>query len=113
MVTGTNPYTYENKSIGILGWFYFANSQSAILSMLVPVAIAYVLDRRPGQLWPLLAVTLAGLGVLYFLATRLAYMSMVAAGLGLAVSLVILGKTRGLDGKKAAAVLLGLKKLIL
>lgn len=106
VVTGTNPYTYENKSIGILGWFYFANSQSAILSMLVPVAIAYVLDRRPGQLWPLLAVTLAGLGVLYFLATRLAYMSMVAAGLGLAVSLVILGKTRGLDGKKAAAVLL-------
>ena len=33
VLTGTNPYTYPNKSLGILGWFYFANSQSAILSI--------------------------------------------------------------------------------
>ncbi len=25
VLTGTNPYTYPNKSLGILGWFYFAN----------------------------------------------------------------------------------------
>ena len=106
VITGTNPYTYENKSIGILGWFYFANSQSAILGMLVPVALAYTVEKRPGKLWPMLFVTLTGLGVLYFFATRLAYMSMVAAGFGLAVCLVILWKTSGLSVKKPVAILL-------
>lgn len=106
VVTGTNPYTYENKSIGILGWFYFANSQSAILSMLVPVALAYVAEKYPGRVLPMTAAAMVGLGVLYFLATRLAYMAMVAAGLGLAVCLVLLWKVKGLSVKRPVAVLL-------
>ena len=106
VVTGTNPYTYENKSIGILGWFYFANSQSAILGMLVPVALAWVIEIDSKRLWPTLVVSVVGLGVLYFFATRLAYMSMVAAGFGLAISLLVLWKTEKLDVKKPVAVLL-------
>ena len=47
-LTGTNPYTYPDKRIGLCGWFYFANSQSAILSMLVPLALCPAL--RSGQI---------------------------------------------------------------
>jgi len=106
VLTGTNPYTYENKSLGILGWFYFANSQSAILSMLVPVALAYTAEKRPGKILPMLLVTMIGLGVLYFFATRLAYVAMVAAGFGLAVCLMLLWKVKGLSVKQPVAVLL-------
>ena len=30
-VTGTDPHTYANKAIGVLGWFSTTNAQSAIL----------------------------------------------------------------------------------
>jgi len=106
VITGTNPYTYENKSIGILGWFYFANSQSAILSMLVPVALAYTVEKNSDRLIPVLAISAVGLGVLYFFATRLAYMAMVAAGFGVIVSLVLIKKGKLASVKKPVAVLL-------
>ena len=53
-LTGTDPYTYPNKQIGLRGWFYFANSQSAILSMLVPLALCPAL--RSGKVWRWLPV---------------------------------------------------------
>ena len=41
-----NPYTYrDQKTVGVCGWFYFANSQSAILTMLVPVSLCFVLEK--------------------------------------------------------------------
>ena len=68
--TGTDPHTYPNKSLGILGWFYFANSQSAILCMLTPIAMIYVLRRFSGPV-PFLIVSLLFMGMLFLFATRL------------------------------------------
>lgn len=107
VVTGTNPYSYPNKEVGILGWFYFANSQSAILSTIVPVAICWAVEKKEGKPLPVLLVCLVSMGTLYFLATRLAYAALVGTGVALAVSLVILGKTQGVKRRAAAMVILG------
>lgn len=106
VVTHTNPYSYPNKEVGILGWFYFANSQSAILSTIVPVAIAWAVERHEGKWLPVLAVTAVGMGTLYFLATRLAYAALVGTGLVLAAALVILSKTQGVKHTAALIVVL-------
>ena len=77
VISDTNPYTYrDQKTVGICGWFYFANSQSAILTMLVPVAICYTIEKTKKTL-PILLTAVTGLGVLYFFATRLAFAAMV------------------------------------
>lgn len=106
VVTGTNPYTYPNKALGILGWFYFANAQSAILSMLVPVAIVFVLEKKHFAPLPTLAIGLAGFGVLYFFATRLSYASLLGTGAALTLSLLILRKTKGYPACRAIFILL-------
>lgn len=106
VVTGTNPYSYPNKEVGILGWFYFANSQSAILSTMVPVAMAWVLEQKGDKPLPVLAVTLCGFGTLYFLATRLAYAALIGTGLGIVITLVILARTSGLKCRVACLIVL-------
>lgn len=83
-LTGTDPHTYANKSIGVLGWFYFPNSQSAILVMLVPVSIAYCYRRRT-KFWSFALVSLLGLSLLFLLGTRLAYFGLIVTGLVLSV----------------------------
>lgn len=79
-LSGTNPYTYPNKQIGLLGWFYFANSQSAILSMLFPFVLCYALCKD--KLWIAAVICIIGFGELYLFATRLAYLAIfvIAAG---------------------------------
>ncbi len=86
--TGTDPHTYANKSIGTLGWFYFANSQSAILSMLVPLTIANAARRGP-KFWFFGIVSLCGLSMLFALGTRLAYFSLIVTGLVLGIVLLL------------------------
>lgn len=106
VLTDTNPYTYrDQKSVGICGWFYFANSQSAILTMLVPVALCYVLEKKE-KLWKFAAVCVVGFGVLYFFATRLAYIAMIGTGAAIVLSLVIMRKRVQMDIKRPVAVLL-------
>lgn len=104
-VTGTNPYTYPNKEVGILGWFYFANAQSAILSMIVPVALAWVMEKKkyhPG--WTALAC-LGAFGVLYFFATRLSYAALLGTAGAFAVSLMLIKWLHKAPSGKAAAVM--------
>ena len=86
--TGTDPHTYPNKSIGILGWFYFANSQSAILCMLTPVSMIYVLRRFSSPV-PFLIVSLVWMGMLFLFATRLSTLSCILIGLVLGVCLLL------------------------
>lgn len=90
VLTATNPYTYPNKELGILGWFYFANAQSAILSMLVPVAVAFLLERSGYRPLRCFLLSLLAFLVLYFFATRLAYAALLGTALALAVSLALL-----------------------
>lgn len=113
VVTGTDPHTYAAKGLGVLGWFYTPSAQSAILTMLVPVVVAFVVERkgyRPG--WTL-GASLVSLGVLYCFGTRLAYAALLGTGLGLALSLLILKGTRRLPTLCAAAALLACTALAL
>ena len=71
--TGTNPYTYPNKSIGLLGWFYFANSQSAILSMLIPIVLCAAM--KTGRFWKTCLAAVIGCAMLWLFATRLTYLA--------------------------------------
>ncbi len=104
VITDTNPYTYrDQKTVGICGWFYFANSQSAILTMLVPVSICYVLEKTKKTL-PTVLVSVTGLGVLYFFATRLAFAALIGTGFGVAICLLFFRKT--MDVKKPVIILL-------
>ena len=103
-LTGTDPHTYPNKAIGILGWFYYANSQSAILVMLVPISIFSVSRKTvPGAM----AMSVLGMGMLFLFATRLAYLGLVLTGLGLGVAFWFSEKT----ARPLAALLLGLTVL--
>ena len=103
VLTGTNPYTYPMYFVGVLGWFLWTNSQSAILSMLLPVAVLYMAERRENRLLPLLLVTAAGEASLFFLGPRLAFASLLAGGGLAAASLLVI---RRACWKHALAVLL-------
>ena len=100
-LTGTNPYTYPDKRIGLCGWFYFANSQSAILSMLVPLALCPAL--RSGQIRRWLPIAVVGFAELFCFATRLAYMSLFVTAIGTGITWAV---TRRGDRKIYIALLL-------
>ncbi len=104
LVTGTNPYTYANKEIGLLGWFLNTSSQSAILSVLAPLVLCFVIRHFEYRPLPTLIAAAAVFSLLFFFATRLAYFSLIVTGLGLALTLVITNRSR----KGCIAVLLGL-----
>ncbi len=107
VVTGTNPYTYANKSIGIIGWFSNTNSQSAILSMTIPVAVAYMLERSAekrtaSRTAAFVGVTLLGGAMLYLFATRLAYASLLGTMAVFAAACLIIGRTNKINMTKTA-----------
>lgn len=93
-LTGTDPYTYPNKELGVQGWFLYGNPQSAILSMLVPVSVGWALEKWNKKVIPVAAVVLVGELALYALGTRLSCMAMVASGIGMAVCLLLIDRKR-------------------
>lgn len=100
VLTGTDPHTYSD-GIGTIGWFNNTNSQSSNLSVLVPISLAWQLswkNRRPVLFW---ATAICGLFALYFLCPRLAYLGIVAATLGLCVTILLV---RRKDWKIAVAL---------
>lgn len=102
-LTGTDPKTYSD-GLGVLGWFTLSNSQSAILSMLVPLCMGWLLAGGK-RLRPLFwAASAAGLLALYLLGTRLSYLGIFTASVGIAVSLLLID-WRG-EWKTAAILLL-------
>lgn len=102
IVTGTEPHTYPDGR-GLIGWFSNTNTQSSIVTMAAPVAVAWLYQRKGlKSIW--LWVTLVGSGLsMFFLGTRLAYLGIVAVCFGLGVSMLIV---RIKDWKKACAFLL-------
>ncbi len=103
-LTGTDPYTYPNKALGVRGWFLVPSPQSAVVSMIAPVAMGWALNKWDKELLPVAAVTALALGVLLLYATRLAIASMVAAGLGMAVCLLLIAPGRWKQSAVIAAV---------
>lgn len=104
VATGTEPYTYDNKAIdnmtwlffgkniGIRGWFYLPSAQSAILTMLVPVALCACIEKkRFSALWTAVA-SLVCMGLLYFFGTRLTFAALLGIGLGLSLCLLLVRK---------------------
>lgn len=102
VLTGTNPCTYPDKEVGVLGWFYFPNSQSAILTMLVPVAVTANLHKK--YLGPV--VILTGGVMLYCFATRLSYVALIGCFFILAGGVVVLHRQAGFPWKRTAALLM-------
>ena len=93
-LTGTDPHTYSDDGIGILGWFLWTNSQSAILAMLVPIAICWSLIHWKKHLHFVALVTVVSEATLFALAPRLAFASMVASGFGIALCLLLTDRSR-------------------
>lgn len=106
VVTKTNPCTYANKSIGVLGWFSNTSSQSAILSMLVPVAIAYTAERKNYNPFWILGAGIVFLGMLYFYATRLTYAALFGTVLALALTFLVQKWTGKVPSGRAALALI-------
>ena len=102
-VTGTDPHTYYDKHIGVLGWFLWGNSQSAILGMLTPVLIAWILHRYEGRQLPVILTAAACFAMLYFIGTRAAFGTLAGTGLMLSVCIFATDKNRR---PAAAAILL-------
>ena len=86
-LTGTDPHTYSNKSLGVLGWFYFANSQSAILCAIIPIAIGYSYKKH-NYLGIILTSALSFI-VLYMFGTRLSFLGIFVIAIGIIITLMI------------------------
>ena len=97
VLTGTDPHTYnftlyDTVSYGVLGWFLWTNSQSAILSMLCPISICYASRRYPDRLLPVCLMAAISEAALFFLAPRLAFASMAVGGICSAAGLYLSAK---------------------
>jgi len=100
-LTSTDPHTYQNKGIGTLGWFYFANTQSAVISVLAAIYVCMTVKKFKDSFLVLLLHLIPAMAVLYLFATRLTYISLLMIGIGTAITLIITDRKQ----KKAIAVL--------
>ena len=82
VLTNTAAATYTNSGIGLLGWFSTSNAQSAVVSMLAPIVIAFCYRKK--HFWLFCLTTAAAFAQLYILGTRLAVLSLFAVALGTA-----------------------------
>lgn len=83
ILTGTVNATYQESNFGILGWFATTNAQSAVMSILTPIVITLCYRRK--NLLLFLLTTVAGFAQLYFLGTRLAFLAIGVAFVGLII----------------------------
>lgn len=83
VLTGTGNPTYQESGYGILGWFATSNAQSSVMSILTPIVITLCYRRKNLPLFLLTAV--ASFAQLYFLGTRLAFLAMGVALVGLVI----------------------------
>ena len=112
-VTNTDPHTYANKAIGVLGWFSMPSAQSAILSMVVPVAIVCVMERKKFHPVFTAGVGVIGLGTLWLFATRLSYAALLGCAFCLAAACLLLRFVKKENAGKAAVIFAALGVLAL
>lgn len=103
-MSGTDPHTYANKGVGVLGWFLTPSAQSAILSMLVPVMVAFVAERKKFHPAAVAGAGLVGFGMLFLFATRLAYAALLGCAVCLSGTCLLLKWMRKVPAGWAAAV---------
>ena len=88
ILTGTDASAYENGH-GVLGWFNNANSQSANVAGLTAISLAWQLTWKKQRRWLFWLTALGGLGTLYLMCTRLAYLGLVVITAGLSITLML------------------------
>ena len=93
-LTGTEPHTYPDREVGICGYCFWPNAQSAILSVCAPVCIAYILRKKPENTLLCVITILLCLTVLYLHGTRLSYLCMLLTGIGMAIVFLLTGQKR-------------------
>lgn len=93
-LTGTEPHTYADRGVGICGYCFWPNAQSAILSMCAPICVAYILRKKQHNTPLCIAVIVLCLAVLYLHGTRLSYLCMLLTGLGMAIVLLLTKQKR-------------------
>ena len=87
VVTNTYRHTYIENNLGVLGWFATSNAQSSIMSILTPLVV--LMAYRTKKNWLLALTTVAAFAQLYFLGTRLAFMSMAVTVAGLVIIMLL------------------------
>lgn len=91
--TGTDPMTYPYEKVGVRGYSFWPNAQSAILSLSAPLCMGWILKLRGGRSWKdtLLCSAVMGLSMflLYIHGTRLAFGCMLMAALGMAIMIFV------------------------
>lgn len=100
VITNTDPHTYPDGR-GTIGWFQNTNSQSCILTMLPPVAVVLMLQRRGMKDWRFWVLLMGSMVALFALGPRLSMSGIAALGFGLAVSIMLIDYTQW---KKALAL---------
>lgn len=93
--TGTEPMTYPDQGVGVRGYSFWPNAQSAILSLSAPIAIGWILKKRHKTLLDTvlcILMTVVALGTLYVHGTRLSYACMLMTSLGMALVVFITGE---------------------
>lgn len=94
LLSGTEPYTYPDKMIGLRGWCFWPNAQSAILSLLAPVCMCYAFAHYLDKPLVCCGISALCLGLLFLHGTRLSYFCLFIAGFGVVITLMILKYSR-------------------
>lgn len=109
MLTNSFANTYDYTESGVLGWFYNGNAQSAILVILVPVALSYVLTKK-NAVWAVITTGL-GFAYLFFIGTRTAYYAIFIIGITACILLLLTRKDKKVKSQlyiKLGALLLAM-----
>ena len=112
ILTGTDASAYENGH-GVLGWFNNANSQSANVAGLTAISLAWQLTWNKRRRWIFWLTALGGLGTLYLMCTRLAYLGLVVITAGLSITLLLVRRKQEWKTALVLAVLCVLSVAVL
>lgn len=87
VISRTDPYTYPEKQLGFRGWSIWANGQSAILCMIIPIALYFAWNKNKRLLFPI--TLLSSTAILFFFGTRLSFLGLFASAAGFLVVLLL------------------------
>lgn len=91
-MTGTQIYTYTSAKLGLMSWASVHNSQSAILSFIIPLMLLYAYNKKNKIMY--YATALVCFVNLFFVGTKVAYFSIFIIALSMMVLLIISGEKK-------------------
>lgn len=91
-MTGSQIYTYTVAKLGLMGWASVHNSQSAILSFIVPLMLLYAYNKKNKIVY--YATAFVCFINLFFVGTKVAYFSIFIISLSMMILLIIAGEKK-------------------